>query len=246
MKRFKFLWLPLFAAAMYLFAACAGGATKDDVTSDTANNSAADTPAVAASTIVTTPQGMMVVMHKVRNFDEWLASYDSRDSMRVANGIHSYVVGRGVDDPDMLFVATKVDDIEKAKAFGKSADLKQAMQKAGATGIPDMNYYITTWQDTSALGGSAIRSRTTFTIKDWAAWEKNFIEGRQERISNGIVDRAYGHDASDNTKVFLVTALTDTARAFAYYKSDALKQRRAAGGVTSEPKRFLFTIAKRY
>lgn len=245
MKRFKFLWLPLFAAATYLFAACAGDATRDDATGDAANPST-DTPAVAASTIVTTPQGMMAVMHKVRNFDEWLASYNSGDSMRVANGIHNYVVGRGVDDPDMLFVATKVDDIEKAKAFGKSADLKQAMQKAGATGTPDISYYTATWQDTATLAGSTIRSRTTFTVKDWAAWEKNFIEGRQERISNGIVDRVYGHDAGDNTKVFLVTALTDTAKAFAYYKSDALKQRRAAGGVTSEPKRFLFTIAKRY
>ena len=65
-------------------------------------------------------------------------------------------------------------------------------------------------------------------------------------MDNGIADRAYGYDASDKTKVSLVTAVTDTTKAFAYYTSDALKKRRAAGGVTGEPKRFLFRIAKRY
>jgi len=46
--------------------------------------------------------------------------------------------------------------------------------------------------------------------------------------------------------VSLVTAVLDTAKAFAYYKSDAIKKARAAGGVIGEPKRFLFTIVKRY
>jgi len=38
----------------------------------------------------------------------------------------------------------------------------------------------------------------------------------------------------------------DTAKAFAYYKSDALKKRREAGGVIGEPERFLFRIVQRY
>jgi hypothetical protein len=65
-------------------------------------------------------------------------------------------------------------------------------------------------------------------------------------MDNGIVDRVIGHDAGDNKKVILITAVLDTAKAFAYYKSDALKKRREAGGVIGEPQRFLFTIAKRY
>ena len=65
-------------------------------------------------------------------------------------------------------------------------------------------------------------------------------------MANGVVDRVYGHDPDDNTKVSLVTAVTDTAKAFAYWKSDELKKRRAAGGVIGEPKRFLFYVVKRY
>ena len=58
--------------------------------------------------------------------------------------------------------------------------------------------------------------------------------------------RVVGHDADDNKKVSLVTAVMDTAKARAYWKSDMLKKRREAGGVLTEPKRFLFRVVHRY
>lgn len=246
MKQVKFLLLLLFAAASFFFTSCAGDASKDETSSDTSTVSTSDTTAVATNTIVTTPQSMMLVTHKVSNFEKWLAAYEAHDSLRLANGIHSYVIGRGFQDSNMVFVATKVDDMEKAKAFAKGPNLKQAMQKSGVVGTPTISLQNTTWQDTAMLSGSTLRSRTTFSVKDWAAWEKSFVEARPQRVANGVVDRAYGHDADDNKKVSLVTAVTDTAKAFAYYKSDELKKRREAGGVIGEPKRFLFYVVKRY
>lgn len=246
MKRFKFLLLPLMAAALFFLYSCGGDATKDDTTTDTTATTATNTPAAPPNTIVTTPQNMMIATHKVSNFATWLAGYEAHDSMRLANGIHSYVIGRGFQDSNMVLVATRVDDIEKAKAFAKSPNLKQAMQKSGVVGTPEFSLFTATWQDTSILSGSTLRSRTTFSVKDWAAWEKNFVDGKPERIANGILDRTYGHDADDDKKVSLVTAVMDTAKAFAYYKSDELKKRREAGGVISEPKRFLFYVVKRY
>jgi hypothetical protein len=102
-----------------------------------------------------------------------------------------------------------------------------------------------TFQDTVTIA-SDIRSRTTFTVKDWTAWEKSFQEGTQERLDNGITIRAYGHNSDNDKKVVLVTALLDTAKAFAYYKSDMLKKRRAASGVIGEPERFLYRVVQRY
>jgi hypothetical protein len=246
MKQVKFILLSLFAAAGFLLTSCGGDATKDETTSDTTATTSIDTTAVAKSTIVTTPENMMAVTHKVSNFGKWLAAYEANDSLRLAHGIHSYVIGRGMQDSNTVYVVTKVDDFEKAKAFAKSADLKQAMQKSGVTGTPVISFQTTMWQDTVTLPGATLRSRTTFSVKDWAAWEKNFLDGKPERTANGIVDRVYGHDADDNNKVSLVTAVTDTAKAFAYWKSDELKKRRAAGGVIGEPKRFLFYVVKRY
>jgi hypothetical protein len=83
-------------------------------------------------------------------------------------------------------------------------------------------------------------------VKDWAAWQKAFEDGKQERLDNGITVRAYGHTLGNDKKVVLVTAVMDTAKAFAYYKSDALKKRREASGVIGEPDRFLYRVVKRY
>ena len=247
MKSSSFLPATLFGMFLFCMVSCGEqNDQKDNETSDSmTNDTTAATLTTAPSAIVTTPQHMMVVRHKVADFDKWLASYESRDSLRLANGIHSYVIGRGVTDPNMILVATKVDDIEKAKAFGKSADLKQAMQKGGVTGKPDIRLTTMTYQDTGIIS-TDLRSRTTFTVKNWENWQRSFDSSRQVRLDNGLIDRAYGHEADDNNKVTVVVAVTDTAKANAFWKSDQLKQLRARSGVTSQPDRFLFRVVKRY
>jgi len=238
--------LLLFAATLFIISACNDGGSKDEASADSTGKAGEDTTAApVVNTIVTTPQSMMVATHKVSNFDKWKASYDEHDSMRLANGVHNYVIGRGILDENMVFVSVKVDDIDKAKAFSKDASLKKAMQKGGVMGTPTFSFATMVWRDTGTIS-TPFRSRSTFVVKDWDTWQKNFLEGKQERLDNGIVDRAFGHDAANNKNVVLVTAITDTAKAFAYYKSDALKKRREAGGVIGEPKRFLYQVVKRY
>lgn len=250
MKQSRFTAVLCSTVLLLLFSSCGGGTDKKSEPADSpaaTTDSATQTTSIPATvnTIITTPANMAIITHKVKDYSKWLAGYESHDSARLANGLHNYVIGRGFADTNMVLIALKVDDVAKAKAFAKDANLKTAMQKAGVIGAPEITVGVATWQDTVALPG-AIRSRTTFTVKDWDIWLKAFEEGRQERIDNGIVDRVISHDADDNKKIGLVTAVTDTTKAFAYYKSDALKKRRETSGVTSEPKRFLFTIVKRY
>ena len=247
MKFFSFLHVTLLGMFLFCMVSCGEGSDEknnratDSVANDT---TAAVTTTIAPSTIITTPENMMVVTHKVADFDKWLASYEAHDSMKLANGIHNYVIGRSIKDPNMILVATKVDDLEKAKAFGKSADLKQAMQKGGVT-KPVISLITMTYQDTGNVS-TDLRSRTTFTVKDWDKWQRTFDSTRQVRLENGLIDRAYGHDAGDNKKVTIVVAVTDTAKANAFWKSQQLKQLRTGSGAIGEPERFLFRIVKRY
>ncbi len=248
MKKSRFTGLLLGAALVIFLTSCGGSgsgetASKDSTAADTTTKTTATEP--AKSTIVTSPQNMVIVTHKVANYAKWKVAYDGHDSARLANGLHNYVIGRGLMDSNMVMVALKADDTAKAKAFAKDPGLKKAMQKGGVMGAPSIMFYTATWQDTAMID-SKLRSRTSFTVKDWDAWQKGFEDGKQERMDNGITDRVYGHDIADNKKVTLVTAVTDTAKAFAYYKSDALKKRREASGVVGEPVRFLFKIVARY
>ena len=244
MHQQRFIRTLFYASLAIFFTSCNGGGSSTTSTDTTTTDTNA-VSGVPENTIITTPQNMMIAKHKVNNFAKWKASYDEHDSLRIANGVHSYVIGRGLQDSNMVLVALRVDDMDKAKAFSKDPSLKQAMQKGGVMGTPSFSFVTMTFQDTAVIN-SDIRARSTLQVKDWDAWQKSFEESKQERLDNGITVRAYGHDVDDNHKVELVTAITDTAKAFAYYNSDALKQRRAAGGVIGEPNRFLFRVVQRY
>ena len=241
-------FLPVSFLTVVLFlSSCNGSEEKStDKTSTDSTTAPATTEAIApSSTIVTTPQGIMMAKHKVANFAKWKVSYDAHDSMRLANGIHSYVIGRNLSDSNLVMVAVKVDDMAKAKAFAANPSLKEAMQKGGVLGKPSFAFLTATFQDTVTVN-STIRSLTTFTVKDWDTWQKSFTEGKQQRIDNGVTDRVYGHDPDNDKKVMVVTAIIDSAKASAYWKSDTLKKRRAAAGVIGEPDRFVFRIVQRY
>jgi hypothetical protein len=244
MKRLTNLSVLLLCMAMpLLFVSCnnEGDKTKTEATTGDTTVAAPEKP----NTIVTTPQLMMMVKHKVKDYATFKTVFDNHDSVRRANGLHSYVLGRGMDDSMMVMVALKADDLEKAKAFSKDPVLKTAMQKAGVVGAPEISIVNIVWQDTVNVGRIP-RVISTFTVKDWDAWKKAFEDGKQERMDNGAVDRQYGHDADDNHKISVVTALTDEAKTKAYWSSDALKKRRDAAGLTTEPKRFVFNIVQRY
>src|SRR5687768_11496114 len=110
----------LFCAAMVFFlTSCGGNEEKSTDTTSTDTTATEVTTPTSTSTIITTPQSMMVATHRVKDFAKWKVSYDEHDSMRLANGIHSYVIGRGLQDSNMVFVAIKADDMDKAKAFAK-------------------------------------------------------------------------------------------------------------------------------
>ncbi len=246
MNQLRFTGVFILATAMSFLSSCGGGGGQQASTDTTGVDTiAAASTAPVANTVITTPQSMLVITHKVTNFAKWKAAYEAHDSARLANQIHSYVIGRGVNDSNMVLVAMKVDDMEKAKTFAKNPNLKKAMQGGGVTGSPTFNFTTITFQDTAVVA-SDIRVTSAFTVKDWDTWQKAFETHRKEGLDNGLTVRAYGHDVDDDKKVMIVSAITDTAKASAFWQSDMLKQRRAASGVIGEPKRFVFRIAQRY
>jgi hypothetical protein len=245
MNQLKFCGRLLGAAAAFFLLSCNNSADKTtSETTDTDTNATTATVA-SANTIVTTPETMMIVRNQVTNYDKWLTGFEGHDSLKLANGLHNYVVGRSVEDPNMLLVATKADDIAKAKAFGSSAELKQAMQKDGVVGKPMVSLVTTVYQDTSTVN-TDLRAMTMVTVKDWDAWKTSFEGRKQDRMDAGLMDRVYGYDPDDNHKVTIVVAVSDTAKANAFWNSAKLKDDMAKGGVVGKPERFIFRIAKKY
>lgn len=247
MRQLKFFSV-LGLAGAFLFSSCGGNeekTTEISTTTDSTTTTAAATPAAPETTVDTTHENVVLVKHKVADFAKWKIVYEGHDSARLANGLHSFVIGRGTDDSNTVLVALKADDIAKAKAFGKDPGLKAAMQKGGVKGPPTMAFNTMVYRD-NAKDMPDLRSMTMFTVKDWNAWKTSFESNRQFRKEQGLTDRAYGHDVDDDHKVTLVVAINDTAKANAYWNSDIIKQKRAESGVVGKVERFVYRVVQKY
>src|SRR5580698_6973008 len=158
---------PLFyVGVVLLLSSCGSGGNEKTTATDSTATADTAAKAQAVNTIITTPQNVEVVTHKVADFSKWLTAYEGHDSARLSIGIHNYVIGRGLEDSNMVTVVLRVDDTAKAIAFGKDPGLKAAMKKGGVLGVPMINLLTETWQDTAKIE-LTLRSRATYTVKDW-------------------------------------------------------------------------------
>jgi len=82
----------------------------------------------------------MLVRHKVADFAKWKTVYDVHGSARQNAGLKQEHLLRNVDDPNEVILLFLAEDLEKAKAFAASDDLRQAMQKAGVSDKPDVYF----------------------------------------------------------------------------------------------------------
>lgn len=57
------------------------------------------------------------IVHKVKDFDAWVKVFDAEGpATRAANGMNDLVLGRGVDDPNLVHIVFDVTNMAKAKA----------------------------------------------------------------------------------------------------------------------------------
>jgi hypothetical protein len=80
----------------------------------------------------------LIVRHRVANFEEWKKVFDGMTDLRKAHGWVSAAVYRDATDPGIVTVVNRVKDIDSAKRYGGSAELRAGMQKAGVQGAPEV------------------------------------------------------------------------------------------------------------
>ena len=82
----------------------------------------------------------VLVRHRVADFSKWKAAYDSHLPARQKAGLKEKHLLRNIDDPNEVILLFEAEDIEKAREFGNSPDLGEAMQKAGVVDKPDIYF----------------------------------------------------------------------------------------------------------
>jgi hypothetical protein len=78
----------------------------------------------------------ILVQHTVKDFAEWKKAFDDHHSMRAAAGLTERSLFRGANDPNKVTILLEAVDIDRAKKFTESENLRLAMQKAGVIDKP--------------------------------------------------------------------------------------------------------------
>ena len=81
-----------------------------------------------------------MIHHKVADYSSWRPMFDEHGTVRKANGSKGARVFRSSSDPNDLVILLEWDDLNKARQLADSDDMRQAMQKAGVSGKPDLYF----------------------------------------------------------------------------------------------------------
>jgi hypothetical protein len=230
MKRLMILSaMPL---ALLLFS-CGNEPSKEEAKTDTTAAAPAPGPETKPAF---SPYKVVAIQPKVKNFDKWIMTNNEDDSLRKAYGITQVLVGRDLKDTNMVYVMSKIDDMDKAIAYSKLTNLKETSKQSGLVGSLGFSYAEMIRSDESPTE-SVNRLGVSHHVKDFAAWLKAFdAEGHAAtRAANGMVDRNIARSLIDSNIVYLTFVVTDLEKAKARMASDSVKNIMKDAGVDSPP-----------
>lgn len=225
MKKSSFL---IVAGLLLLVSSCKN-TTKEETSESTTTEVTVTAPPAF------TPFKLLMVRNTVKDYSKWKAVYMSKDSLRAAYGMSSFIIGRGMPDSNSIIVFDKLSDLEKGKAFTASPALKEAMKSAGTSSAPMFNYIDVIRSDDSKID-SKDRIMVMHKVKDFNVWLKAYdAEGKDTRAQFGMVDRGLGRGSDDSNMVYIVFAVTDMVKAKARGASPELKKIMMDAGVIGQP-----------
>lgn len=82
----------------------------------------------------------VIVRHKVADYTKWKQAFDAYLNRRMGAGETGFRVFQSIDDPRDVTVVTDWENLDSARRFMKSDDLRSTMKNAGVVGDPDVQF----------------------------------------------------------------------------------------------------------
>jgi len=83
---------------------------------------------------------LILIKHAVKDYPTWKTEFDAFSDVRKSFGEQSYRIWHPETDQNNLTLLFEWDSTDNARRFLKSPQLKEAMQKAGVAGEPDIQF----------------------------------------------------------------------------------------------------------
>ena len=82
----------------------------------------------------------VISIGKVKNYDEWLPTFAEDGPLLKANGGVSARALQCLDDPNLIVVISEWENMNDAKKFAESDELRARMQVGGVIGKPEIYF----------------------------------------------------------------------------------------------------------
>lgn len=82
----------------------------------------------------------LIARHEVKDYRAWRRVYDELEKTRQQRGIIGHAVNQVFGNPKQVVVYHQARDLGTLRAFGESTELKQAMERGGVVGAPDVHF----------------------------------------------------------------------------------------------------------
>lgn len=187
---------------------------------------------------------VMLIRHKVRDFDAWEQVYEEFHDFQLHHGVRSHAVLRDLDDPNQVVVMHAFDSTEAARAFVDSSELKQTMERAGVDRTTVTEEYFDSVEVGNLVEGRATRrtSRTSKTpraptlllrqrVADFDAWKKAYDDGLAWMRESGVRRHRVLRSLVDPNVVVIAATFDTLAHARAFPDLPGLKQAMSDAGV---------------
>ena len=180
------------------------------------------------------PPAAVLVRCRVADFDTWFEAFNSHEDVRRAAGILGHHINRAEDDPNDVSLYMALSDLDKAKEFAASDELRERMQASGVISAPELTYM-------TPVREAIVRDRELpsfilqHSVADFDSWLEGYDRAAELQTEHGIVGQAANRSLDDPSVaiVYHQAESFDTLRAF--LAQDELKAKMEEAGVTSEP-----------
>jgi len=83
---------------------------------------------------------LVLIKHAVKDYTAWKSEFDAFGEVRRSDGEQSYRIWHPENDQNNLTLLFEWDSADNARKFLASSQLKDAMQKAGVTSQPEIQF----------------------------------------------------------------------------------------------------------
>ena len=180
------------------------------------------------------PPAAVMVSHPVADFDTWKAGFDAHEGARREAGILGHHLNRSRDNPNLVAVYMVISDLDRAKSFASSADLKSAMEDLGVTGPPEF-MWVTPVREAVVWDRELPAMVVSHTVADFDAWLEGYNAADELRISKGIVGHAANRSLDDPSLAIIYHQAESFETLQAFLDDPKLQAAMSDAGATSAP-----------